>query len=121
MNDHQVLVVEDDPDIRQSLIDALEDHGYGVLSAVNGQDALEKLASADPRPCLILLDMMMPVMDGREFRQEQLRDPELAKVPVVVLSAYRDVAQAAGDLKAHAYMSKPVRLTELMSTIAEAC
>src|SRR5438552_202636 len=81
-----VLVVEDDADIRESLGTILEEEGYGVVTTRNGREALSYLRSGRPRPSLILLDLLMPVMSGAEFRAEQERDPALADIPVVVLS-----------------------------------
>src|SRR5881392_3915466 len=87
-----VLVVEDDEDIRDSLVEFLGDEGYEARGAGNGREALSLLAAIAPPPCLIILDLMMPVMDGRTFREEQLRRPDVADIPVIVISAYRDLA-----------------------------
>src|SRR5580765_7790969 len=81
-----ILLVEDDFDMRDALIPILEYAGHHVVGAANGREALEQLR-AGPKPSLILLDLMMPVMNGTEFRAEQLRDPALASIPVVVVSA----------------------------------
>lgn len=117
---HVVLVVEDDPDIRATLCDALEDNGYATAGASNGVEALEYLRSAAEKPCLILLDLMMPVMDGQTFRAEQRADAALADIPVVVISAYRDVDKYADDL-ATDYLAKPVRLETLLETARKHC
>src|SRR5689334_8429349 len=77
-----ILVVEDDQDIREALMSVLEDEGYTVLGAANGLDGLEVLARIS-RPCMILLDLMMPVMSGAEFLSQMRRDDILAPVPVV--------------------------------------
>src|SRR5207249_387698 len=82
-----VLVVEDDFDLRDALVPILEYEGHRVVSAANGREALDWL-HAMPPPSLILLDLMMPVMNGEEFRAEQLRDPALASIPGVILSAH---------------------------------
>jgi CheY-like chemotaxis protein len=117
---HQVLVVEDDEEIRESLLDFLEEHGYQAVGAVHGRDALDKLGGPDLRPCLIVLDLMMPVMDGGTFRNEQLRDPKLSGIPVVVISAYKDVdARAEGLGTVH--LKKPLDLRELLKTVQEHC
>src|ERR1022692_5028349 len=87
-----VLIVEDDEDIRESLQDFLQDHNYQTIGAVNGRDALKRLAASDLRPCAIILDLMMPVMDGRAFREEQLRSPALAEIPTILILAPNDVA-----------------------------
>jgi len=88
-----ILVVDDDRDIRDSLVEVLGEHGYPVIGAGNGVEALEILRTSAPPPSLILLDLMMPVMDGREFRERQLENPALADIPVIVISAYNDVEQ----------------------------
>jgi CheY-like chemotaxis protein len=113
----RVLVVEDDALIRESLIDALEEHGYQVTGAANGRDALDVLATP-PRPDVILLDLMMPVMDGRSFRDQQLRDPALAAIPVVVLSAASDVLRAGAEMGAAGILRKPVTLRALLDELA---
>ena len=77
-----ILVVDDDPDIRDSLREVLEDEGYGTSCVANGREALDFLRSGK-RPCVILLDLMMPVMDGWQFLEEQKRDPALAAIPVL--------------------------------------
>src|ERR1044071_1184503 len=76
-----ILVVEDDSAIREVLTDVLESEGYQVLNAANGREAIQLLRSST-LPCLILLDLMMPVMNGWQFRDEQRQDPLLAPVPV---------------------------------------
>ena len=120
MATHQVLVVEDDRDIRESVMDFLQDHGYEPFGASNGQEALEKLR-ADLQPCLIILDLMMPVMDGRTFRQEQLRASELSAIPVVVISAFSDSATTARDLKVDRHVPKPLNLTALLDAVRDHC
>jgi CheY-like chemotaxis protein len=109
-----VLVVDDDLDIRNTVASILEDEGYQVVKAGNGQEALTYLSSGAPHPDLILLDMMMPVMDGRAFQQEQQKRPALAAIPVVTFTAFgapTDVPWAAGRL------AKPLRLETLLATV----
>ena len=104
---HSVLVVDDDLDIRSALIDVLEDHGFEAKGAINGRDALDKLqAAGEEKPCLIVLDLMMPVMDGRAFRETQLGKPALAGIPVLIISAYRDIDQIAHHRRAEAIAEK---------------
>jgi len=91
--DKSVLIVEDDADVRESLVAILESEGYRVLEAENGAVALDQLRRDVP-VCLILLDLFMPTMNGWTFRDEQLRDPQLAPIPVIVISA--DAAAAGG-------------------------
>ena len=115
-----VLIVEDDDDLRQAIADVLEDEGHMVRTARNGREALDYL-NAHPAPCMILLDLMMPVMTGDQFRSAQLADPALASVPVVVMSASNDGAQRAETLKAQAYLAKPVPVARLIDTIQRHC
>lgn len=118
---HRVLIVEDDEIIRESLMDFLGDHGYQAMGAVHGKDALEQLRATSPSPCLIVLDLMMPVMDGQTFREQQLQDPALANIPTVVMSAYREVDLMAAVVNAHAYLKKPLELDQLLELIQQLC
>ena len=114
-----VLIVEDDEDIRESLQDFLQDHGYQTLGAVNGRDALKRLAASDLRPCAIILDLMMPVMDGRAFREEQLRSPALAEIPVILTSAHSDVAGPWVDAGIAHRLPKPLNLSALLQILRQ--
>lgn len=115
-----VLLVEDDSDIRSTIADVLELEGYRVVTARNGRDALERL-SAPQRPCLILLDLMMPGMNGWEFRQEQVRSEELASIPVVILSGDGSIEQKAASLQVAGHLRKPVQLEALLDMIRRYC
>ena len=115
-----ILIVEDDRDLRTSLCDALVLEGFHVATAEDGVAALRHLESG-ARPCLILLDLMMPVMDGRSFREHQLQIPALAQIPVVVFSAYQDVAQRASDMNVAGHLVKPLKLPDLLRTIQQYC
>ena len=108
----RVLVVEDDLDIREALTTILEMRGYNATSAGNGKEALEYLESG-PTPDLIILDLSMPVMGGREFRSKQLMNPQIKHIPVVVVSALSDQI----DVDADAIMVKPVDLDGLLTTV----
>ena len=109
-----VLVVDDDPDILEALAEILEVEGFSVRRARNGQEALDRL---DPAPDLILLDLMMPVMDGWEFAQ-RLRQLELRqRAPVIVLSADRNVGAKARDIGAVGHLAKPFELNELLDMV----
>jgi CheY-like chemotaxis protein len=121
MRAHPILVVEDDELIRDSLVEYLDEQGYQAVGAVDGVDALDKLRRGNPLPCVIVLDLMMPNMDGRAFRQEQLRDAALASIPVIVLSAYRDVAKNAADLAVEHYLAKPLKLAALLALVQKHC
>lgn len=116
-----ILVVDDDAALRNTLIEALEGEGYRTTSASNGLEALERLRGEKTPPAVILLDMMMPVMDGWAFRDEQQRDPQLAEIPVVVFSAQGNVKEMASEVSASAYLKKPVTLKELLAILGKFC
>ena len=118
--DHLVLVVDDDPDIRESLSDVLTDEGYQVITAVDGRDALAKLRGQGAAPSVILLDLMMPVMSGTQFYAEKQRDPLLAQIPVVVVSADGNVRQKAAALGGE-YIPKPVRIEQVLDVVQRHC
>jgi CheY-like chemotaxis protein len=111
-----ILVVDDDVDIRDAITVVLQGEGYRVASAANGRDALDYLHRAEP-PDLVLLDLMMPVMDGWQFRREQKRDPALASIPVVVISS----AGSAPALGAAEFLQKPVAFDQLLRTVRRYC
>ena len=112
-----VLVVEDDQSIRDLLKIALELDGYEVSTAENGQIALDLLPQM-PKPCLILLDLMMPVMDGWAFAAKLEKDVVLATIPVVIVSAFSDKGK---DIKAKAFIKKPVDLEALFLVVKKWC
>jgi len=113
-----ILVVEDDNDIREALSQVLQDEGYQVGEAANGQEALDRLHNGC-HPDLIVLDLMMPVMDGWQFRREQQRDPELAGIPVVVVSADGSVRQKAASIGATSYVKKPIDFATLLDVVGQ--
>ena len=115
-----VFVVEDDADVRAMLEQALDLEGYAVVAAANGQDALDKLRAASP-PCLILLDLMMPVMNGWQFMAAQATDPALASIPVVVLSGDATIDVKAQTLGAAGFLRKPVTIDALIATVEKYC
>jgi two-component system, chemotaxis family, chemotaxis protein CheY len=116
-----VLVVDDDRDIRDVLTDALEAEGYRVITAPDGQEALDWLRASGLRPCVILLDLMMPRMDGLQFRTEQLNEPLFATVPVIVLSADPSVIATAKSLNFAGSLRKPVPLEALLAAVHAHC
>ena len=116
MRSQRVLVIEDDSVARMLLGTILEEAGYAVVTAANGREALDHLRAGE-RPFVILLDLKMPVMSGWEFREEQRRDPDLAAIPVVVLSADDELDEVAASLDAAAYFSKPIDPEGLLATI----
>jgi|SRR5579871_381309 len=104
------MLVDDEDDARGSLAELLRGHGYQVLEATNGAAALRVLRP-DPTLCrLILLDLMMPVMNGWDFRRHQRRTADLAAIPVVLMSAGAQIAMDSDDLAAAGFISKPRRL-----------
>lgn len=117
MRTADILVVEDDADIRSALCSTLEHQGYVVRAVPDGMQALLRLRDGE-RPAMILLDLVMPVMNGAEFRSAQLADPTLASIPVVVLSADRRLRELAAELGAAAALAKPFVLRELLQAIS---
>jgi CheY-like chemotaxis protein len=116
-----VLIVEDDEDIRDSLADFLVDHGYRTAGAVNGRDALDRLGAAAALPCAIILDLMMPIMDGRTFREMQLQTPALAKIPVILVTAHHETSQSWIDPTLADRLPKPLNLMALLETLQRIC
>jgi CheY-like chemotaxis protein len=115
-----ILIVEDNPDLRESLAQLCRGEGYAVALAEDGQKALRYLNDHDP-PCVILLDLMLPYMDGWQFRKRQLDLPRLAAIPVVVLSAVSASYLRADELRALAYLPKPFDVQRLLDLIAGCC
>lgn len=111
-----VLVVDDDLDIREALAEILEEHGVTVTTAIHGEDALAKLREG-PRPNLILLDLMMPVLDGRGFCERLRVGGELAELAIVLLSADREIEAIARELGAATCLPKPVDLARLIDAV----
>jgi len=114
MPDRLILVVDDDPDILQTLALCLSTEGYRVMMASNGQEALGILSKE--RPACILLDLMMPVMDGWQFVAE-LEKRGLRSAPLLILSADRSVQGHAMKLRADAFLAKPFDLDELLGKV----
>jgi CheY-like chemotaxis protein len=115
-----VLVVDDDGDIRDALCLVLEHNGYRALAASNGEEALSRLRS-DGAVDLILLDMMMPVMDGWGFRKSQPEGPAFVKIPVIVLTGDGRASFKAADIGAAGYLRKPLDLGDLLAVVARHC
>jgi CheY-like chemotaxis protein len=116
----QILIVDDDSDIRETLTELLQEEGYGCATAGNGREALEYLHS-HPFPSLILLDLMMPVMDGFDFRAAQLEADDLRELPVMVISAGGRAEQAAKSLAAADYLNKPMDIGDLFRKVRALC
>lgn len=109
------MVVDDDIDLRESVCELLNDQGYSARSFENGATALEFLRSSECKPALILLDLMMPGMNGWDFRDQQLEDQTLANIPVVVMTASRNLHE--NPIKANEILLKPFKLRALLSVI----
>ena len=110
-----VLIVEDDADLREMMAQLLALEGFQSATVANGQEALDYLHNGHERPEVILLDLMMPVMDGWEFRRKQQADPAVANVPVIVLSAL-DSSRAV-DVAADAFLKKPLDFDRLLQLV----
>jgi len=113
-----VLIVEDDADLREMMAQLLTIEGFNASTVANGREALEYLSHGS-KPDVILLDLMMPVMDGWEFRRQQQADPSLAGVPVIVLSALDQ--SRAGDVDAAAFLKKPLDFDRLVQLVRHYC
>lgn len=112
-----ILIVDDDLDVRETLCDVLADEGYRVAGARNGMEAL-KLLREPNRVCLVLLDLMMPVMSGYQFLEERKAVPELAKVPVVVMSARWEGNE---EVEVVEFIRKPPALAAVLSVAERYC
>jgi CheY-like chemotaxis protein len=119
--DRTVLVVEDDDEVRDAITEVLADFEYKAVEASDGAQALQQLRTGSRRPCLILLDVMMPVMDGWAFRAEQEQDPAVKDIPVILLSAHTDVRSAAVQMKAAGFLAKPIAIDVLLETVDRFC
>ncbi len=115
-----ILVVDDNPDLRDGLRVVLVQEGYTVETASNGRDALARLY-AGLKPCLIIMDLMMPVMNGFEFREAQLADPGLADIPLIAYSGVTDPRETAQQLRAVAYVHKPAEIEQLAALVRQFC
>ena len=116
----RILLVEDDDDIRRDLGDFLRDEGYDVEVASNGQEALE-LLKHEKLPRLILLDLMMPIKDGFQFRLEQEADPRFSKIPVIIMSADGQMQTKQAKARAADYIKKPMDIFVILDKIKLHC
>ena len=116
-----ILVVEDDLDVARLLCEVLEAEGYETAIAANGREALDHLRQNNHRPDLILLDMMMPVMDGWKFREEQRKLPGVASIPVVTVTADSDARGKAASIQAAGYIAKPLSIDSLLDEVERIC
>ena len=115
-----ILVVDDDIASVEALGELLKKAGHDVVCAENGRQALDRLREGR-KFCVILLDVMMPVMNGYEFREEQLRDPSLASIPVFLLTADWSARKKAEELRTEGFFQKPVSPLELLAAVGEYC
>jgi len=113
-----VFIVEDDPDTREMLGKFLELEGFHVETAANGRQALDRL-SGGLKASVIVLDLMMPIMDGWQFRREQVRNSALASIPVIVVSAAGK--ERLANIEANSYLTKPIDLEELLREVSIFC
>ena len=120
MGKARILIVEDDASVREALAIFLEGEGYAVVEAGDGAEALARLRTNEPVG-LILLDLMMPVMNGWEFRDAQTRDPRLASIPVVVITADNSAVQKAAHAGVAGFLLKPLEFPELLTYVDRYC
>ena len=113
-----VLIVDDDARIRALMARLLETSGYSAVEAADGKEALARMRQR--RPCVILLDLQMPIMDGWEFRRQQLADPELADVPVICVTGFYDSSDLFRSAGVRCF-TKPVQLSALLAAIRDVC
>jgi DNA-binding response OmpR family regulator len=120
-----VLIVEDDPDVRAMLLELLAAEGFHAVAAEDGLEALHLLRAVRHRspetPCLVLLDLKMPRLSGKEFRRAQLRDPTVASVPVAVMSGATDLDRRAKALGAVATLPKPIDCDVVLAVVRRYC
>ena len=116
----RILIVEDDEAIAEAIVSLLEDEGYEAMSVSDGRAALEKLRNGE-RPCLILLDISMPVMNGWRFREEQLKDAALAPIPIVVCTADGRAEDKARSIGAAGWLQKPIDPERLLEVVGTHC
>jgi CheY-like chemotaxis protein len=113
----EILIVEDDVYIRNNLVEILEEEGYHATGVENGQEALNYLKAKPDLPSLILLDLMMPVMNGPQFRAEQEKDARIKAIPVVVVTAGGDAPQKAKQLNVQGWVKKPIEIDDLLKVV----
>jgi two-component system chemotaxis response regulator CheY len=116
-----VLVVEDESTARELLCDSLVDAGCAAIGVADGREAVAYLEQHSEPPCVILLDLMMPGMNGWKFREWQRANADHAAVPVVLLSAVRNLADEARKLGVAGYLEKPLKFSSLLASVARHC
>lgn len=118
MNCKNVLIIDDDEAVRETIGEILESRGYHPLFASDGAEAISMMERQSEPPCLILLDMMMPGMNGWQFLDFQRADPKFANVPVIVCSAYSETAKSVSNAT---ILAKPIELTSLVQAVHAFC
>lgn len=113
----RILVVEDDQDTMGTMIDVLEGEGYTTAGAGDGRQALKFLAETTWKPDLILLDLTMPHMDGFQFREEQLKNARLSRIPVIVVTADVNAMTKAADIRAAGLLRKPISIEAMLGVV----
>jgi CheY-like chemotaxis protein len=116
-----ILVVEDEAVVRTEVTELLTTAGYTTMEATSGWAALDVLWQADALPQLILLDLMLPGMDGWQFRQMQQQDPDLAGIPVVLLGSAADEERSKTAMQGLAFLTKPIDAEQLLDAVARCC
>lgn len=114
-----VLIVDDDTDIRETMHELLEHAGYSAATAGNGREALRWLSQHEAQ--LILLDLSMPIMNGQQFRAEQVKHPELATIPTVVLTAADRAREKTSEMRLDGVLFKPIKLDVLLDCVRRFC
>lgn len=120
MQGKRLLIIEDSVDYTLLLKRLFSRRGFAVATAEHGQQALDYLESCQELPHLILLDLMMPVMDGHEFHRRQLADPKLSKIPVVLMTAHGNIASEKSSMKIFESLQKPVDMDRLIEVVGRA-
>ena len=116
-----ILIVDDELSLRQALAECLINEGFDVVAASDGQEALDYLHKNEHQPELIFLDLMMPNMGGKEFRQKQLADSAISHVPIALMSGGRQSAELLAEISPQALIKKPFHLDHLFSTVNKFC
>jgi CheY-like chemotaxis protein len=117
-----ILIVDDDPDVREAVRTLLENEGYRTAEAKDGREALAIVQKAQDKPALLLLDLMMPTMDGWQLRARLRSDPELAVIPIVIMTAHAGVLRAVSNVSAETpVLPKPLNVERLLRVVATYC
>ncbi len=117
-----ILIVDDDPDLRATVRAVLENEGYRTAEAEDGREALAFIQGAEDKPALLLLDLMMPTMDGWQLRARLRADSALATIPIVIMTAHAGVLRAVSNAKPEPrVIPKPLDVERLLQIVATYC